>query len=511
MTATGAAEPGQRWRRHCAARADRPRSPPRRSLWLWGGVAGAVFGCGWPPVRSPAAGGVLVSCPAISSDPAARGRRQRASGSPDAVGFYAALALLAARRCRGSAADWARLSGLADAARASGRGRSALRRQPAGGASAGSSRAVGGGRLALGRHRGRLLYAEQRHALVAFGPPQSGKSAGLAIPGAARVGRAGGRVLDQDRPARGDLRAPPRARAGARVRPVRARRATRHTPGRRSAVRVTWDGALRSLGGWRRPASSTSAASRAATSGRSRPSSAWRRCCTPRPRRRRDRRGRAVGLRTGRPRARRGSRPSSPDGCSDAGPIADAHGRVRRGRGVRSASRPDPLLDRGNRPGAAPRLPVPPRPRSAHGCEITPDRLLDEALDPVPDRRREGVEAPAPDLPGAAVRARRRAPTIRPTRSGGRLELPLLLCLDEAGNVAPLPNLAEIASTAPSHNIQLVSIFHDLAQARSRYRQAGPDGRSTVTAPGCCLPGVADLDTLRYFSGLVGDAGGDGI
>ena len=38
------------------------------------------------------------------------------------------------------------------------------------------------GRLALGRCRGRLLYAEQRHALVAFGPPQSGKSAGLAVP-----------------------------------------------------------------------------------------------------------------------------------------------------------------------------------------------------------------------------------------------------------------------------------------------------------------------------------------
>src|SRR5204862_5940756 len=38
------------------------------------------------------------------------------------------------------------------------------------------------GRLTLGRYHGRLLHAEQRHALVAFGPPQSGKSAGLAVP-----------------------------------------------------------------------------------------------------------------------------------------------------------------------------------------------------------------------------------------------------------------------------------------------------------------------------------------
>jgi len=78
------------------------------------------------------------------------------------------------------------------------------------------------------------------------------------------------------------------------------------------------------------------------------------------------------------------------------------------------------------------------------------------------------------------------------------------LCLDEAGNVAPLPNLAEIASTAPSHNIQLVSIFHDLAQARSRY---GRQAETVVNSHRArmLLPGVADLDTLRYFAGLVGD------
>ena len=63
-----------------------------------------------------------------------------------------------------------------------------LGRRPAGTrwASRGELRTLYGrartGRLALGRCGGRLLYAEQRHALVAFGPPQSGKSAGLAVP-----------------------------------------------------------------------------------------------------------------------------------------------------------------------------------------------------------------------------------------------------------------------------------------------------------------------------------------
>ncbi len=70
--------------------------------------------------------------------------------------------------------------------------------------------------------------------------------------------------------------------------------------------------------------------------------------------------------------------------------------------------------------------------------------------------------------------------------------------------MAPLPNLAEIASTAPSHNIQLVSIFHDLAQARSRY---GRQAETVINSHRArmLLPGVADLDTLRYFAGLVGE------
>src|SRR5207248_7117558 len=76
--------------------------------------------------------------------------------------------------------------------------------------------------------------------------------------------------------------------------------------------------------------------------------------------------------------------------------------------------------------------------------------------------------------------------------------------LGEAGNVAPLPILAEIASTAPSHNIQPVSIFHDLAQARARY---GKQAETVVNSHRArmLLPGVADLDTLRYFAGLVGE------
>jgi type IV secretion system protein VirD4 len=141
--------------------------------------------------------------------------------------------------------------------------------------------------------------------------------------------------------------------------------------------------------------------------------------------------------------------------------------------------------------------------RSASGGEITADRLLDEAatLYLIGDAKTSKLLRPLfLALLGEVVdRAYERA-----TLAGGGLERPLLLCLDEAGNVAPLPNLAEIASTAPSHNIQLISIFHDLAQARSRY---GGQAETVVNSHRArmLLPGVADLETLRYFAGLIGD------
>src|SRR5581483_1805406 len=141
--------------------------------------------------------------------------------------------------------------------------------------------------------------------------------------------------------------------------------------------------------------------------------------------------------------------------------------------------------------------------RSAASAEITADRLLDgpNTLYLIADAKASKLLRPLfLALLGEVVdRAYERA-----TLAGGRLERPLLLCLDEAGNVAPLPNLAEIASTAPSHNIQLVTIFHDLAQARSRYGQQAETVVNSHRAR-MLLPGVADLETLRYFAGLVGE------
>jgi type IV secretion system protein VirD4 len=159
-------------------------------IWLWGGIAGAAFGRGWPHVNGGELAGILVRLPAQLSHPARAWPLATRSRLPGPVGFYAALALLVASLCTGVwllavagfllprrrsvGATWARSWELRPLLRAP-----LPRVRPE---SVGVSAAAHGRRLTLGRRRGRLLRAEHRHALVAFGPPQSGKSAGLAVP-----------------------------------------------------------------------------------------------------------------------------------------------------------------------------------------------------------------------------------------------------------------------------------------------------------------------------------------
>jgi type IV secretion system protein VirD4 len=90
------------------------------------------------------------------------------------------------------------------------------------------------------------------------------------------------------------------------------------------------------------------------------------------------------------------------------------------------------------------------------------------------------------------------------TAARAPLEPPLLLVLDEAANLAPLPDLDVLASTAAGHGIQLVTVFHDLAQVTARYGPRAPTvaNNHRVTL---LLPGVTDPTTLEHVSTLVGD------
>jgi len=458
------------------------------TLWLWGGLAGAVFGSGWPRVGAGQLLGVLTRLPSRLSDPAAAWPATVRPGLPGAPGFYAALVILAGagggagllggrisgRLARGGGARWAKAPELRPL-RSSGRSRRT------------------GGRLVLGRRGARLLHAEHRHALVAFGPPQSGKSAGIAIP--ALLEWAGPAVASSIKT---DLLSST----------IDRRRALGEVfvfdPFGLSGVRAhtwsplhgadTWDGALEVA--WRL-ASAGELDRRSVEGGDFWAVAAEQRLAPLLYAAAISGAGMDTVVRWINGQGIRELDQALLCAGEDGHPAYDAVRafEAQADRTRTSIEATAQTLLRAYRFGRVA--------RSAESSEITADRLLDAAatLYLIGDAKASKLLRPIfLALLGEVVdRAYERA-----TVAGGRLERPLLLCLDEAGNIAPLPHLAEIASTAPSHNIQLVTIFHDLAQARSRYGQQAETVVNSHRAR-MLLPGVADLETLRYFAGLAGE------
>ena len=91
------------------------------------------------------------------------------------------------------------------------------------------------------------------------------------------------------------------------------------------------------------------------------------------------------------------------------------------------------------------------------------------------------------------------------TETGKPLDPPLLLVLDECANIAPLRELATLASTGAGQGIQLVTVFQDMAQITAVY---GRDRAPTIITnhrAKIVLSGIADTPTLDYLSRLLGD------
>lgn len=93
----------------------------------------------------------------------------------------------------------------------------------------------------------------------------------------------------------------------------------------------------------------------------------------------------------------------------------------------------------------------------------------------------------------------------RATATGEPVNPPLLLVLDECANIAPLRELATLASTGAGQGIQLVSVFQDMAQINAVY---GRDRAPTIVSnhrAKVILSGIADAQTLDYVARLLGD------
>jgi type IV secretion system protein VirD4 len=93
----------------------------------------------------------------------------------------------------------------------------------------------------------------------------------------------------------------------------------------------------------------------------------------------------------------------------------------------------------------------------------------------------------------------------RSTQSGGPIEPTLLLCLDEVANIAPLPNLDEIASTGPGQGVQLITVLQNASQASDRW---GSDRAQTIIAnhrARLFCSGIGDRATLEHLRSTLGE------
>ncbi|HZU71474.1 MAG TPA: type IV secretory system conjugative DNA transfer family protein [Acidimicrobiales bacterium] len=80
----------------------------------------------------------------------------------------------------------------------------------------------------------------------------------------------------------------------------------------------------------------------------------------------------------------------------------------------------------------------------------------------------------------------------------------LLLMLDEAANIAPLPQLPAMVSEGGGQGLLTTVCLQDLSQARSRWGAAA-DGFLTLFGTKLLLAGIADTRTLAAVSALAGD------
>ena len=372
--------------------------------------------------RSPRCGTPPPGWRATSPTPAKGFPDRSARGCPAPTAFYATLLLLAALagllaaaairlwerhrtgsgvRSKDHGARWAHAGDLVRLRHTRRRRREASR----GGAETGSGHAELG--LSLGYQGMRLLRAEERHALVVFGPTQSGKSAGIAIPNILEW--QGPAIVVSIKPDLLDATITTRSQRGEVLvfDPFALWDQPGHTWSPLASAR-TWNGALgdRAADGLgRRDRHQRREGRELLVPGRRaapRPAAVRRR-----PHRPRDGRRRAVGVRAGRRRARPPHAPAHrPEPRRERARGRAA--RVRRARRVHAARRRDPRVDRGHRADPALRLPLADRRalrRRQPDHRPAPARWRQHG---VPDLRLAPLEAAAADPDRAAHRAPRR-------------------------------------------------------------------------------------------------------
>jgi type IV secretion system protein VirD4 len=93
----------------------------------------------------------------------------------------------------------------------------------------------------------------------------------------------------------------------------------------------------------------------------------------------------------------------------------------------------------------------------------------------------------------------------RSAKTGRPIDPALLLALDEVCNIAPLPNLDEIASTGPGQGVHLLCVLQNISQSYDRW---GRDRAETIIAnhrARLFCSGIGDRATLDYLKATLGE------
>ena len=88
--------------------------------------------------------------------------------------------------------------------------------------------------------------------------------------------------------------------------------------------------------------------------------------------------------------------------------------------------------------------------------------------------------------------------------TGGRLQPPLLLALDEAVNVAPIPRLEQLLSTGGGSGIQSMVVLQSMAAARHAWGKEMGDALLDFANAKIVLGGLSDAQDLQDLSTVLG-------
>jgi type IV secretion system protein VirD4 len=469
------------------------------TLWLTGAIAGALLGDGWAPITLSQLLMTATRLPSHLEDPRRAWPRGVGRSLPGAVGFYLVLAAVCAALA--SLAYFAKqaldrlgiglpLTGApkqAPSARMATRGDLQLLRVPS----------PQPGRLTLGRRGGMLLAAEERQSVIVFAPTQTFKTTGFVIPTAlewngpmlvtsiktdllsATIARrqSMGEVHVFD-PAH--VTEVPRSRAtplwGARS----WRGATRVAHWLVGASNILGAGGIQDAQFWVAMAEKLLAPLlfAAATNGRTV--------------------GQVVRWLDEGPEASEAEVTGLLEGSGSEDALRAWRATLNREERQRASvySTAEATVKAFNDPYVI---------EETAGADYTPTTLLDGGANTLylcaPEHEQERL-APLFSMfvqEQIAVVAESTAATGKP------LDPPLLLLLDEAATIAPIPNLDKVAATVAGLGIQLLTIVQDFSQLSAIYGQRAPTAVNNHAAK-IVGSGIADPETTTYFSRIVGTA-----